>query len=95
MRFHRRQEDIAAAMNGLHIKRVVSIVVQHCPDLPDAVVYCLFEVNGDIVAPKLLPDFLAGDELSAVTGEQGEKSKGLRCQPDKNTGFAQLVSHEI
>jgi hypothetical protein len=78
-----------------HVKRAVGIVIQRCPDLPDALVYCLFEVNADIVAPKLLLDFLAGDELPSVTGEQSEKPEGLRCQPDKNVGFGQLVGHEI
>lgn len=83
------------AGNRLYINGPVGIVVQHTPDLVDALIHPVFKVDVGVVTPKLFLDFLAGYDLAGLAGEQGKKAKRLRRQFDESAVFAQLLGSEI
>ncbi len=62
---------------SLDVKRIVGIVAKDSPDLLDALVDALFEIDEGIASPELLLNFIAGDDLARATGQHGEQFEGL------------------
>ncbi len=80
---------------GFDVERTVGVVAQHLADLLDALVDAVLEIDVGLLAPELGLDFLAGNDLPGVGGEQDEELKRLRREFDDGAGFAQLKGVEI
>ena len=74
---------------------MVGIVAEHRPDLVDALVHPVLEVNKGFPNPELLLNFVTSHDLAGVTGKQDQELKGLRGQLDRYAGFGQLFGVEI
>ncbi len=92
---NRRQKTISPPGNCLHIDRSVRVVVQHGPYLLDALVQPVIEVDVGLIAPDLLLNFLAGDELAGLAGKKCQNPEWLRGQLEGRAIFAQFFAVEI
>jgi hypothetical protein len=90
-----RDEAVAAARNGFDIAWLVCAVSQCGADLIDGEVDAAFEVDEGVVAPDVLVDFFAGDNLSGALCQEQEHGKRLRLEPDRVAAFAQLTTGGI
>ena len=80
--FYRCNEAISATRQGFNVARSVRGIAKGIPDLLNAVVHALLEVNVGLLTPDLELDLFAGNNLTGLAGEQGENFKRLRRQAD-------------
>jgi hypothetical protein len=90
---HRRRRDdllhraahptVAPAGEGLDVPRVEGAVAEGGPDLPDAEVQRLLEVDEGADGPDLRLDLLAGDDLRRVTGEKRQHLERLGLEANE------------
>jgi len=71
------EKAVTMPRDGLKVERIVGVVAQGCPDLLDALIDALLEVNESVVSPELLLNFVARHQLAGVAGEQCEEFEGL------------------
>ena len=74
---------------------MVGIIAERRPDLVDALVHPVLEVNKGFPSPELLLNFVTSHDLAGVTGEQGQQLERLRRQLDGYAGFRQLFGIDI
>src|SRR5208283_324826 len=91
----RRQKAIPPPRDRLDIYRPVAVVVQRGPNLLDALVQTVVEVNVGLLAPNLLLNIFPGNKLARTARQEGEDLKGLGRQLKRKTVFAQLFAVEI
>jgi hypothetical protein len=88
-------KPIAAPRDGLNVPRLVCIVSQSRADLVDGEVDAAFEVDEGVVAPDVLVNFFAGDNLPRAFYQEQENGKLLRPEPDQVSALAQLTIRGI
>lgn len=93
--FNRRYEAITAARKGLDVAWLLGIIAQGCPKPLDAEVQTLFEIDEGIATPQFLLDFIARDQITGATGEQGQDLEGLRWNRNRLAILAQFASLQV
>jgi hypothetical protein len=71
------------------------IVTEGAPDLVDAVMDSVLEVDEGIVAPELSLDLFPADDHSRTTGEKGEDLERLGWELDRAVVFEKLAASRI
>jgi hypothetical protein len=89
--FNGRDETVATAGKGLDISWSVRVVSESGTDLIDQEIDAALEVDEGFVAPDVLVDFFAGDDLTGALCEEQENGKRLRPEPYQVATFAQLT----
>jgi hypothetical protein len=67
------------------------IVVERCPDLPDAKVESVLEIYEGPAPPDFCLQLFAGDHLPRSRNQDREHAHGLRTQPDLPTSLLQFT----
>jgi len=83
------------ARQRFNVERSIRIVVQGRPDLLNALIHALFKVDEGIGAPQLFLNFLPGNDLAGVAGQQSQQSERQGRQFDGRSAFAQFFGGEI
>ncbi len=92
---YRGNKAVSAARKRFDVERSVGVIAERCPDLVDALVHPVLEVNKCFPNPELLLNFVTGHDLPSVTGKQGQELKGLWGQLDDDARLGQLLRFEI
>jgi hypothetical protein len=61
-----RDEPVSPPRNRLHESRLLRIVLQHLPNLADGGIDAVIGIEENILAPDLLDDPVAGDQLPSL-----------------------------
>jgi len=93
--FDSGKKAVPTSWNGLDESRRLGAVGERQPDLPDAVVQTLIEVDERVVGPDFLPDLFPRQELSGAARQEGEHFHGLRLKLDQPAASAQLAVRRI
>src|SRR5262249_7008763 len=72
---------VAALLDRLHEPRLRRFVVEHEPNLPDAVVQPLVELDEGRLVPDRAAQLVARDDLSRALDEEREDAARLRLDP--------------
>ena len=67
------QESIPSFADRLDEAGARRVVAQNLPNLPDRGIDCVFGIDVDPVAPKLLNDLLSPDEFAGPAGQQNQE----------------------
>jgi hypothetical protein len=73
----RRDESVAASRQGFEITRAVRVVVQRGPNLADAEVHALVEIDERVGTPHGAANLIGGDELPGPFDQQGQEPRRL------------------
>src|SRR6266704_4385254 len=82
---HGGNEDVTPVMDGFDVPRGVRIVIECRPDLLDAAVDALLEVDVRFSAPKFLANLLPRHKVASVGGKQGEEFERLRSHSQERS----------
>lgn len=74
---HRSNESVAATGNGLDKPGIIGGVAQNLPELPDATVYGIVEIDVRILGPKALANFLSRDDFAGMLQQNQKGLEGL------------------
>jgi hypothetical protein len=88
-------EPISTPWQRLDVAGRVGLVAEGGPDLLDAEVQPLVEVNERVAAPDLAAQLLAGDHVTRSSDEEREDLERLLLELDKHAALAQLAVAEI
>ena len=89
---HRGNEAVASPGASLDVARCFGMIVERRTDLLDAGVQTVLKVNEGFLAPNLLPELLASDQLAGPPGEQDEDFGGLGRQVNLHPGFPEFAT---
>ena len=85
--FDEGDEPVAFARNSLDISRRFRVVAESGPNLADAEVDGMLEIDKCLVIPKVFADVFASDELAVPRNQKSEQPKRLMLQPNDLTGL--------
>jgi hypothetical protein len=91
----RNQEPVPTPRHRFEKSWSIRIVGQRGAYLADAEIQTLIEVDDQTIGPDRLPEFLTGDQLPGMAGEQREYTERLGPQSEADTGFAELALFQI
>ena len=77
------KEPVTPPRKCLHVAGVDRVVTERHPDLADAVVDALLEVDEGPGSPELLLDVAASHDVSGLAHQEHEQLQGLRLQTDE------------
>ena len=92
---HRCDEAIAMQSQSFDINRLVGVIGQDCPNLLDALVDPALKVDIGLVAPQMLLNLFASDDLPGAAGQESEQLERLRRQAQDRSGFPELLGTEV
>ena len=88
-------ETIAASRQRLDVTRRVGLITERDPDLLDAEVQPLVEVDEGVAAPDLAAQLFAGHDVAGAAHEEGEDLEGLLLELDEQAALAQLAVAQV
>ena len=91
----RGDETIATLRDGLQVNRLVRIILEDAPDLPDGKIQAMLEVDVGIGAPDLVHQFLARDDFSGPCGKDCQHLGRLRLQLQRNIVASQFAGSTV
>lgn len=91
----RGDETIASAGKRLYICRVVGRIAERLADLIDRAGEAALEIDGCVVSPYFVLELFAGENFARSSQESGEQTKGLSCEANTESGFANFLGVEI
>lgn len=92
---NRGDKAITTPRRRFDIARCVPAVAECRSEMREAGVQRAFVLDEHAAAPEVAPDFVARDELSGVSREEGQQAGGLRSQPDSPSAFPEFPCPRI
>jgi len=92
---HVRNEAIATFRYGLEVTRVLGVVLQSRPYLPDGKVQSVLKVDVGIRTPHLLRQLIPRNDLAGSADKDGEDFRGLRLKPKHRSGSSKLSGANV
>jgi len=90
-----RNKAIAFPRNRLNIVRTLRFIAQYSPDLPDAVVQSLFEIDKRLSSPELTPQLLASHNPPRGRDQDCQNFEGLGLDAERYPTSSKLLDFEI
>ena len=92
---HERNEAIATFRYGLEVTRVLGVVLQSRPYLPDGKVQSVLKVDVGIRTPHLLRQLIPRNDLAGSVDKDGEDFGGLRLKLKHRSGSSKLSRAKV
>jgi hypothetical protein len=87
--------SVPAPGQGLDVAGSIGLVAEGDPDLLDAEVEALVEVDERVAAPDLAAELFTGDDVTGAGDEQRQDLERLLLQLDEHPALTQLAVAEI
>src|ERR1041385_9236739 len=90
-----RDEAVATPGQGLDVSGGLCIIVQRCPDLPDAEVQPILKIHEGVASPDLRLQLVTGYRLAGAAGQNRQHSGSLRAQANMPAGFLEFIGVRV